>query len=238
MAQQTRKAKKQPAKSGMKPFYYALGGIAVVGGVLIAMSAFKGKPASEPIAVNLPPAELVQAAQGIRKGPENAPVKVLVFADYTCPSCARHALEFGPIMEELLKSGKIQEVFYDFPLGGTGEHKHSFLAARAGRCANEQQKFWEYHDLLFAKQRDWAYNPERQPTDDLITYSGEAGLDSKAFEQCLRSDKYADVVSASEALGRELGVHSTPTIIMNSRIPVWNSWDELRDAIKKEAGIL
>ena len=238
MAQNKRKGV-QPASSGMKPFYMILGLVLFAGAGFIVYSMMNGaKTATQPIDQEiLSASELLSKAQGISRGPANAPVKVLVFADYTCPACARHALEFEPIFRDsLLSSGKVQEVFYDFPLGGVGEHKHSFLAARAGRCANEQNKFWEYHHVLFQKQREWAYGPNA-PTKQLLDYGEEVGLDGKAFEACVKSEKYADVVTASHQLGTQLDVGSTPTIIVNGQIPQWRTWNDLKDVMKRAAGI-
>ena len=126
-------------KSGVKPFYLILGLVAVLGGGFIAMSVMKNKQAAnQPVEIDTSSsADLLQKAQGIERGPKDARVKVLVFADYTCPSCARHAIEFGPIMHDsILSTGKVQEVFFDFPLGdarvrGDG-HRHDLFDLPAG----------------------------------------------------------------------------------------------------------
>lgn len=238
MAQSKRKGT-QPQGSNMKPFYILLAAIVVLGGGFIAWSMVKGSStATQPVDMQFAnAAEMLQKADGIKRGPDSARVKVLVFADFTCPACKQHALQFGPVMHDsLLSTGKVQEVYYDFPLGGTGEHRHSFLAARAGRCANEQGKFWEYHDILFTRQTEWAYGAA-QPTDQLLSYGTQAGLEPKQFASCVRSDKYADAVTASQQLGQQLGVGSTPTIIINGRIPVWRTWNDLKDVIKRDAGL-
>ena len=238
MAQSRRKGT-QPQGSNMKPFYILLAAIVVAGGGFIAWNMAKGgSAATQPVDMEFAnAAEMLAKADGIKRGPDSARVKVLVFADYTCPACRQHALQFGPVMRDsLLATGKVQEVYYDFPLGGSGEHKHSFLAARAARCANEQGRFWEYHDVLFTRQTEWAYGPA-QPTDQLIDYGTEAGLDAKQFASCVRSDKFADAVTASGQLGQQLGVSRTPTIIINGRMPVSRSWDDLKNVIKQDAGI-
>ena len=236
---QTKRKGTQPAGSNMKPFYYLLGLILVLGGGFIAWNMINGAgTATAPVDMQIANAgDLLKKANGITRGPDSARVNVLVFADYTCPGCKEHALQFGPVMHDsLISTGKVQEVFYDFPLGGTGIHKHSFLAARAARCANELGKFWEYHDLLFSRQTEWAYGAA-QPTSQLLEYGSQVGLDARAFESCVKSDKYADVVTASSQLGEQLGVGSTPTIIINGRVPVFRTWNDLKDVIKRDAGI-
>jgi protein-disulfide isomerase len=234
-----KRGKIPPAKSPMKPFYYALIAVAVIGIGLMAASALRKRHiATEPVVVDTTsPQELLAAAAGISRGPADAPVKMLAFIDYTCPTCGRHAMEFEPIVRDsLLPTGKLQEVIFDFPLGGTGEHLHSFLAARSARCANDQGKFWEYHHLLFERQREWAYN-RASPIDRMIGYGESVGLDPKEFRSCIESDRFAEAVSASHELGLQLGVNSTPTIIVNGRIPRWSSFPDLKEAVKKEMGM-
>ncbi|NIR59140.1 MAG: thioredoxin domain-containing protein, partial [Gammaproteobacteria bacterium] len=105
-------------------------------------------------------------------------------------------------------------VYYDFPL--TEIHAHAVLAARAGRCASDQGKFWEYHDLVFARQSSWAY-ARSAPVDAFRDYAEQLGLDGGAFQACLESDAHADVVTANRLLGERLGVPGTPTVIIDNR---------------------
>lgn len=123
-------------------------------------------------------------------------------------------------------------VFYDFPLP---QHPHSFLAARAGRCANEQEKFWEYHDLLFARQATWS--AMRDATDFFIELADDAALDTGDFESCLRSDRFQDEVSRSLQLGQMLGVESTPSLFVNmKRLSGVPDYSELEAIVRSEAG--
>ena len=99
----------------------------------------------------------------------------------------------------------------DFPL--ISIHPHSFVAARAARCANDQGKFWEYQDQLFRNQPTWSVKPSVE--SDLMNFAGVIGLNEGAFETCLKSDAYADVVSANLRLAEELGIQQTPTLMMS-----------------------
>ena len=218
------KARKAAQKSGsnLKTFYYVLGGIALLGLAAIAWSALQPKKAAtEPITLSdeqlKNPQALVQAAHAISVGNDNAPVRILVFSDFTCPACRHFATNVEPnLKKEFVESGKVQLKFYDYPLGGEGEHKWSFLSARAGRCMAEQNRFWEFHDALFRNQSTWAYSP-KSPAGAFEGYVTEVGGDANAFKACLNSDKYADVVSATHALGQSLGVSGTPTLFMNMK---------------------
>lgn len=156
---------------------------------------------------------LVQLAQGISKGPEDAPVTILEFADFQCPGCAGFAGSVKPQLEMAwVNEGQARYVYYDFPL--VTIHPHAFLASRAGRCADEQDGFWTYHDILYRNQAAWAPSVSA-PVSDFERYAAEAGLDQDRFSECLRSDRYADVVTANMRLGEELGVTGTPTVMVN-----------------------
>ena len=237
MAQKTRTQKSN------KSFYWILVVIAVVGVAAIAWIVLRGRTgnaAVDPVPVEGAdnPQALVAKAQGISIGNDNTPVKILVFSDYQCPYCAQFASMIEPgIIKEFVPSGKLQFVYYEYPLGGA--HKYSFLAARAARCAGDQGKFWEYHDLVFGRQSDWA-EEENQPLGTFLDYGKQLGLDEGKFKSCVESDKYQDIVSANHLLGEKLGVNSTPTIFVNGRRVTGTTMDDLtknlREVISREAG--
>jgi protein-disulfide isomerase len=114
------------------------------------------------------PAALLEAARGSTLGDPNAPVQILVFSDYTCPSCQFWVTAVEPyVKQEYIETGKVRLVHYDFPLGGVGQHQHSFIAARAARCAEDQNRFWDYHDKLLGRQSEWSPKPN-PPLGDFI----------------------------------------------------------------------
>ncbi|HET8654813.1 MAG TPA: DsbA family protein [Longimicrobiaceae bacterium] len=226
-----------PQRNPLIPFYVILGLVALVGVGLLARSLSRhrgGTAATEPVPVNVSPEEIARTP-GIPMGSADAPVTILEFADFQCPHCAEWATFIEPLIrEKLIKPGIVRYVYHEFPLGGA--FRHSFLAARAGRCANEQGKFWPYHDLLFARQPDWTGLDD--PTDFFIDLAGQAGLDKGPFEQCLESDKYADIVSRNRALGVQLGVQGTPTLFINGKrieqLP--SDFTTLEAIVMREAG--
>jgi protein-disulfide isomerase len=239
------KGRKTAPQSGtnLKTFYYVLGGIALVGLAAIAWSALKpNKAATAPIQLSEETLKnnqsLVQAAHPVSLGPESAPIRILVFSDFTCPACRHYSTNVEPnLKNEFVSTGKVQLKYYDFPLGGTGEHRWSFLAARAARCAGDQNKFWEFHDALFRNQTTWAYS-NKSPNDEFMKYSMEVGADANAFKTCLNSDKHADVVTATHALGESLGVGSTPTLFMNGRQlgEEWSDYGKMKARLDRELG--
>jgi len=215
-------AQKNRARQGsnLKSFYWVLGVLALAGVGAIAwlvMRTQTQRAAVEPVAVEAArdPQALVAMARGVAIGRDDAPVKMLVFSDFMCPFCGTFAAQMEPLItSEFVEPGTLQYVYYDFPLGGS--HRHSFLASRAARCAEEQGKFWEYHNLLLGKQSDWSPGT-KPPVGKLLGYGTELGLDRAAFEACVESDKYQDIVSANRMLGEQLGVNATPTAFINAK---------------------
>ena len=99
-------------------------------------------------------------------------------------------------------------VFKDFPLS---THPQAFKAAEAAQCAHAQERFWDYHDKLFANQRALAIA-------DLKRYAGEMDFDQLAFDTCLDSGETADLVRQDMAEAEGYGVTSTPTLFINGRM--------------------
>ena len=141
------------------------------------------------------------------RGPDDAPVTLLEFTDYECPFCARHFQQTYPgLLSEY--EGRLKYVIRNFPLSSI--HPQAQRAAEAAECAEEQGRFWEYHDLLF--QRAPALGVEH-----LTAYATETGLDAERFEDCLESGRKADVVAEDFEDGLRYGVSGTPTFFINGR---------------------
>lgn len=139
-------------------------------------------------------------------GPANAPVTIIEFSDYQCPFCAR----VEPTVKQILETykGKVRFVYRDFPLSF---HQNAQKAAEATECADEQSKFWEYHDLLFEKQSEWSSSGVAK----LKEYASSLGLNTGQFEKCLDSGKYSAEVKKDFEDGQNAGVSGTPAFFVN-----------------------
>lgn len=155
--------------------------------------------------LELPVVEIPEGSKA-GKGPKDAPIKVVVFSDFECPFCSRVV----PAMHALYKKykGKIRLAFRDFPLD---MHENARRAAEAGGCASDQQKFWQYHDLLFDNQ-------SKLTEKDLIAHARALNLDMTKFEACLRDGKYKDEVQKDLEAGMALGVNGTPALFINGTL--------------------
>ena len=143
------------------------------------------------------------------RGDPNAPITIVEFSDFQCPFCARfHTQTLPSILEEYIEQGKVNLVYRDFPLQSI--HPNALPAAVAAECANEQGKYWEFHDMLFEKQNDWS----RLSSDALIStfsqYATDVSLEQQQFDSCLESGKYLQEVQGDLSDGRDYGVTGTP----------------------------
>lgn len=138
-------------------------------------------------------------------GASEAPVAVVVFSDFECPFCGQFAREANSTIAELTRNGTILFVFKQFPLD---THPHAMGAAHASLCAEQQNRFWEYHDLLFASQ-------DALRSEDLRGYAEGAGLNMTRFDECLA--RPSTRATEEKRLGQQLGVSGTPTFFFNGR---------------------
>jgi len=143
------------------------------------------------------------------KGPKDAPVTLVEFTDFHCPFCGKVVATLKDVMREY--DGKIRWVFRDFPIASL--HPGAPKAAEAARCAGEQGKFWEYHDLLFESQ-------SAATIEDFKRSAEHLKLELKSFGQCLDTGKHRAAVEADVQEGARLGITGTPTFFINGRILV------------------
>jgi len=138
------------------------------------------------------------------RGDPKAPVTIVEFSDFSCPYCRKAE----SILAELLAKypGQVRLGYRDFPLRQI--HPQAQLAAEASRCAGEQGKYWEYHDLLFA-------NPDKQTHDGLLEDARTLKLDDKQFDACLSSGRFKPQIDQDIQLGTRAGVFGTPGFFVN-----------------------
>jgi protein-disulfide isomerase len=226
--------KTSSAQTGQNRTYLIIGAVALV---VLAVVAFTmmgngGQAARAPVATTFDPSQL-QQARGVAMGPENAPVLVYEFADYQCPACAQFSTFAHPLIKErLVDQGVIRFVRYDFPL--VNAHPHAFLASRAARCAGDQGRYWEYHDVLYGRQPTWS--SVRDPSAEFVDYAQLVGIDRRQFQQCLRSDQHAEEVTRNLRLGESLGVSGTPTLMVNGERVQLRDYRDLEQRVMEAAG--
>jgi protein-disulfide isomerase len=162
------------------------------------------------------------------KGPADARVTIIEYSDFECPYCARFAQQTLPQIEANY-ADRVLFVFRNYPLPET-MHPYAEKAAEAGECANDQGKFWEYHDMLFENQpqlaslvQSNAANGVGQVVEQLKQYAASLDLDTTRFNRCLDYGEDVDEVRADETSLVEIltlmGItrYGTPTFFINGK---------------------
>jgi protein-disulfide isomerase len=164
-------------------------------------------------------------ATGPSRGPTSAKVTVVEFADFQCPYCAKASETVKKVAAEYADAVRV--VFRHFPLPN---HPNAPKAAEASACANEQGKFWEYHDHLFANMREL-------DETSLKAHAVTLGLEVKPFVDCLESGRMKELVERDRKTGENLGVNGTPAFFING-LPLSGAQPEeaFRRVIERELG--
>lgn len=200
-------------QAGMNRFYALFATVAVIGLAVLGYLILR------PSTVSIPANVVVQASdtsgfRGYLKGSPDAPVEISEFADYQCPFCQTFAtLQMPTIDERLIKTGRARWRYRDFPLQ---QHPFARLAAHSAACADEQGQYWEQHQRIYDGQSEWAGARDAGPI--FRTYAKAAGLDLGRYDACMKAGKYAGRIQASYNEGVQLGVGSTPTLLIGGRL--------------------
>lgn len=142
-------------------------------------------------------------------GTQGAPITIVEFADYQCPYCSQMVSQVEDLLSDY--EGQILFVYRDFPLEDI--HADAFKAAEAANCANDQDKYWEMHNLLFANQA-------KLDIESVRDYAASLGLNLENFDACLSSDKYVEEIRNDISDGLSYQVRGTPTYFVNGyRVP-------------------
>jgi protein-disulfide isomerase len=151
-----------------------------------------------------PPRLEIATTGGIEKGDKSAPITFIEFSDYQCPFCARSQDVVKQVVEKY--GDKLYRVFMDFPL--TSIHPLAMPAAAASRCAGEQGKYWEYHDVLFQRQAQLSEENFRK-------WAEELGVDGAKFDACMKEDKHRKDIQRGMEVAQQAGVTGTPAFFLN-----------------------
>jgi protein-disulfide isomerase len=170
-------------------------------------------------------------------GKADAPVTVIMYADYQCPGCAHYTTNFEANFEnEFVATGKVRMVFQDFPLS---MHANAVKAAVAARCAGNvsSDAYWQMHDMLYANQKQWSSIGVNAVDAQFTTYAAQIGLDTNAFTSCLADKTEEETVYAFQRQSSALGLPGTPSFAVNGKVvdaANANSIDEI-DALVRRA---
>jgi protein-disulfide isomerase len=176
-------------------------------------------------------------ADGRVAGDPNAPVTIEVYEDFQCPACKTFSEQTSPLIKDTyVATGQVYYIFRHFPfLDDRAPRNESDQAANASMCAADENRFWDYHDMLFANwngENQGAFNDKR-----LVAFAEALGLDMAAFNDCFDDNFHRDEIEADHAMGREIGVTGTPTVLVNGTILTPGfvpSFSQISEAVERE----
>lgn len=211
--QATREKRRQQQR---KQRTYLVLGIVVVAAVVAAILIIPSLlPAGDVIPIT--PIERPNV-DGKAMGDPNAPVKIDVYEDFQCPACKSYTENIEPrVVEDFVATGKVYYVYRQFPfLDDQALSKESDQAANASMCAAEQNRFWDYHDILFANwngENQGAFSNKR-----LVAFAETLNLDMNAFNSCFEKDAHQDEINAELQQGKNIGIQGTPSVLVNGQL--------------------
>jgi len=188
----------------MKSKFYII--ILIISGILSGLFLFSIE--GDEKSVLLTQKNLLESGSPMIGNP-SAPITILEWGDYQCTFCFRfHESSLNTILDEYVVPGKVNLIFKDFPLNGPD----SVLAAEASYCAEDQGKYWQYHDELYT---NWGGERTGWINDEsLIKFAREVGLELDEFNSCMTDHKYLSRVLDLEKFGRDVGIDATPSFLV------------------------
>jgi len=179
--------------------------------------------------MKLQPVREQVAAKGPARGTASAPITIIEFSDFQCPFCARVNPTFDQVRAKY--GDKVRFVFRQFPLPN---HQFAQKAAEASLCADDQGKFWELHDAMFANQQALG-------VDQLKAKAVQLGMNAALFNSCLDTGKKAAAVETDKREGEAVGVNGTPGIFVNGRflngsVPLEQISSVIDDELRRAGG--
>jgi protein-disulfide isomerase len=188
----------------MNRYYYL--GIPIIIGIALALSLSSLGNNSEES--RLTKKNLLENGSPMLGNP-SAPISILEWGDYQCTYCYRfHTSSFNVILDEYVNSGRANFVFKDFPLNGPD----SVFAAEAAYCAEDQGKYWQYHDELYT---NWGGERTGWITvNSLNKFADTVDLEIDKFNSCINEHKYRQRVLELEKFGKDIGIDATPSFLI------------------------
>ena len=201
------------------PASILIAAVLISGSILYARSNAGQNPTAQIAGVQKPVGKVkIDLTDAMILGDANAPVTIVEYADFQCPFCQRYFQQNKSMfISQYVNTGKARFVWKDYAFLG----QESIWAASAARCANDQGKFWAYHDYLFSHQG--AENSGAFSKANLKKFASALGLNAGEFNKCLDTDKYASAVQKETQDGSAVGVNGTPATFINGQLVADNN---------------
>lgn len=180
--------------------------------------------------------ETIPLADGTAIGDPNSPVKVEVFEDFKCSACKNYTEGIEPyVISNHAAKGEIYYVIYNYPfLDDESPTKDSDRAAVASQCAAEQNRFWDFHKLLYS---NLTYTPNEFSEERIFAFAESLNLDMEKFTECYQDNSVQAIIDENLKLGPQMGVTGTPSVFVNGvniKPRFVPTYEEIKAAIEAE----
>jgi len=211
----------KPFWEGVSPNTMIISGAVVIAGLLIGLAViysnggFRGLLDDSGQAAELPSSASLIDDDTIL-GEKKAKLTIVEFSDFQCPYCRKFWQDTLPqIKKEYIDTGKVNFVYRDYPLS---IHPMANPSAEATECADEQGKYWQMNDKIFAEQVKKGEGTVQYTLNEIKKWAGEIGLDTKTFNSCLDTRKFKNEVAKDLSDGTAQGVEGTPAFFIGSQV--------------------
>lgn len=166
---------------------------------------------------NTPPAKVDVAVGHLPLlGDKDAKVTLIEFSDFQCPFCrSLYTNVIKQLKKEYIDTGKVKLAYRYYPLDF---HPAAQKSAEAAECANDQSKFWEFHDKVYDEQEKKGQGTVQYTVEEIKQWAAEIGINAEQFNTCLDSGKYAAKVTEDLTAGQQAGVQGTPATFVNGQL--------------------
>jgi len=218
-------AAQKAAKRKKQVTVFGVAGVAILLAAALILVPRLGGGETSAIAIAPDPTASV-AHNGATLGDPNAPVKVVEWANYQCPFCNQFwSTSESTFIQDYISTGKVHFQYNDLTFGW----QESIDASEAATCADQQGKFWQYHDTLFKNQK--AENSGGFSRSRLKTMASDMGLDMTKFNACFDGHKTANEVQSSDQAAQQQNIAQTPTFFVNGKQVNYTGWGSVKAAI-------
>jgi protein-disulfide isomerase len=235
--------KEQRKRKEQQQRLFMIGGIVVVALLLVGLIAIPAiQNADTPVGeFNRITPVAYPNENGTTLGDPNAKVTIDTFEDFQCHACQSYTQSIEPVViKNIVETGKAKYVFHQYPfLDDASTDTGSDNAANASECAAEQNRFWDYKNMLFANRNGviGEFSSNR-----LAAFAESLGLDMNQFNTCYSENRYQDKINADLQLGKEMNVQGTPSVFVNGenvspgKVPTFDQISALVDQKLSETG--
>ncbi|WP_428327026.1 DsbA family protein [Nitrosopumilus sp.] len=191
-----------PTKIGVSMGIIAVGIILSIYAVF-EMNMDEGSAVASMVNIN----EIRQVSHAL--GSDSAPITIIEFGDFQCPFCSEWYIETGQeLNEKYVFTNQVELIFIDYPFLGPD----SYPTAHASYCAEEQNRYWDFHEILYLNQG--ATNDGWANSENIRDFANQIGLDLEQYDQCMSSNAFSEKLDTSLELGNTYDITQTPTFIV------------------------